>query len=253
MTASLRPMPDFLIIGAQKAGSSALYKFICAHPNVKRALVKEPHFFSLEYFSKNLSWYRAQFPIRSKGTLVGEASPSYCTDPLAPERVKKEIPKTKLIFIVRDPVDRAISNYFHSVKYGWETLNIQDAFNRPLEEFEKTLESMEKSTEYVGSFYNRHAYIHRGFYALQLKRWLMHFPKEQLLVVENNDLLTQPQMVYRQICEFLELEQWQPDSFGKHNVGKTKDVNTELKEHLRKIYREPNQEFFKMIGREYPW
>lgn len=253
LTASQRSLPDFIVIGAQKGGSSALYKFICAHPKVERAFVKEPHYFSGQYTEKSLKWYKAQFPIKKEGILVGEASPSYCTHPLAPKRIKETVPNTKLILIVRNPVERAISNYFHSVNYGVEDLAIEDAFNRPMADFESEYAKMENSEGYHSKLYHRHAYIHKGHYAFHLKKWFEHFNKKQLLIVENAHLLETPERVYQEVLEFLGLETFTPNAFQKHNVGKTKQVSPELLNTLQAHFKEPNRAFFELIGKEYNW
>lgn len=253
LSSGARPLPDFIQIGAQKGGSSALYKFICAHPDVVRAFVKEPHYFSGKFHEKTLSWYKAQFPIKSTGQLVGEASPSYCTHPLAPKRIKELIPDVKLLFIVRNPVDRAVSNYFHSKRYGSEELEIADAFKRPLADFESEYQKMATEDGYHSSTYNRFGYLHKGLYAYHLKKWYEYFSPEQLLIVENNDLQTRPKDVYAEVCSFLGLKQWMPEAFNKHNVGKTKEIPESIKTELSAFFREHNQEFFNLIGKTYKW
>lgn len=253
LSAGARPLPDFILIGAQKGGSSALYKFICAHPDVVRAFVKEPHYFSGKFHDKSVSWYKAQFPIKSAGKLVGEASPSYCTHPLAPQRIKALVPKAKLLFIVRNPVDRAVSNYFHSKRYGSELLEIEDAFKRPLSDFDAEYEKMAATDGYHSDTYNRFGYVHKGLYAFHLKKWYEHFSPEQILIVENEELQTQPDKVYAEVRNFLGLSEWIPEAFSKHNVGKTKEIPTNIKAQLSAMFKEPNQAFFDLIGRSYPW
>lgn len=253
LSAAARPLPDFILIGAQKGGSSALYKFICAHPDVERAFVKEPHYFSVKYHQKSLSWYKAQFPLKRAGQLAGEASPSYCTHPLVPKRIKELLPDVKLLFIVRNPVDRAISNYFHSVRYGVEKLPIEEAFKRPLSDFEADYQRLTTEDSFHSGIYNRYAYVHKGFYAMHLKKWYEYFDPEQLLIVENEALQTQPAQVYKEVCQFLGLKEWTLEAFKKHNVGKTKEVPESLKTELYEVFKTPNQEFFDLIGKSFNW
>jgi len=254
LTAGIRPMPDFILIGAQKGGSSALYKFISAHPDIKRAFTKEPRYFSGKYHSKSLAWYRAHFPFKKSSELVGEASPSYCTHPLAPKRIQEIVPNAKLLFIVRNPVDRAISNYFHSVAIGAEKLGIEDAFARPMEKFEAEYERIKNEDGYHSHHYQRFAYLHKGFYALHLKRWHEFFPKEQILVVENNELKLKPQETYSAVCEFLGVKKWELQDFGRHNVGKAKkEAPAQLKNQLREFFRAPNEEFYELINKRFNW
>src|SRR6266480_7948081 len=127
-TASLRPLPDFLILGAQKAGTTALYAYLRQHPEITGPSWKEVSFFDRHY-ARGEAWYRGNFPnsLRARGKLVGEASPSYLFHPLAPERVAGLVPEAKLIALVRNPVDRAYSHYQHEVALGREPLSFEDA------------------------------------------------------------------------------------------------------------------------------
>ncbi|MBI1184023.1 sulfotransferase [bacterium] len=253
MSASLRGLPQFIIIGAQKGGSSALYKFLCEHPQVQRAFVKEPHYFTGQFHQKSLKWYKAQFPLSKSGIITGEASPSYCTHPLAPQRIKSVVPQAKLIFIVRNPVERAVSNYFHSVRYGVEPLPIEEAMQRPAEIFEAEYAKMEREDGYHSSTYHRHAYLHKGLYAFHLNKWYQHFEPQQILLLENAELLNQPQKVYNEVLQFLQLEAFAPAAFSKHNVGSTKPVDESLTRQLKQVFEEPNRQFFHLISREFPW
>ena len=125
-TARWRPLPDFLVIGAQKAGTTALYAYLRWHPGITGPSWKEVSFFDRHWWRGEF-WYRGQFPLRSGQRLVGEASPSYLFHPLAPERVRSLVPEAKLIALVRDPVDRAYSHYQHEVALGREPLSFEDA------------------------------------------------------------------------------------------------------------------------------
>jgi hypothetical protein len=253
LTSSFRALPNFILIGAQKGGSSALYKFICEHPKVQRAFIKEPHYFSGRYRTDNLKWYRALFPFKNSGIITGEASPSYITHPLSPSRIKSLLPEAKLILIVRNPVERAFSNYFHSVKYGREELPIEEAFNRPISDFETEYNRMRDEDGYHSQFYYRFGYVHKGFYDFHLANWYQHFAKEQLLVVENNELLNEPDKVYKEVLEHLELDSFRPEAFKKINVGSTKKVDEGLRAEIAEKFKESNQRFFEMIGKEYDW
>src|SRR5437899_5084217 len=109
LTSFARPLPDFLIIGAQKAGTTALYAYLRRHPNVTGPPWKEVSFFDRHY-ARGERWYRGNFPnvLLTRGRLVGEAGPSYLFHPLAPDRIAALVPRARLITLVRDPVDRAL-------------------------------------------------------------------------------------------------------------------------------------------------
>ena len=125
-TARWRPLPDFLVIGAQKAGTTALYAYLRWHPGITGPSWKEVSFFDRHWW-RGEAWYRGQFPLRGRGRLVGEASPSYLFHPLAPERVHSLVPGARLVALVRDPVARAYSHYQHEVALGREPLGFEDA------------------------------------------------------------------------------------------------------------------------------
>src|SRR5436189_26280 len=121
----MRPLPDFLILGAQKAGTTALYAYLRWHPQVTGPSFKEVSFFDRHY-ARGERWYRAHLPVRRRA-VVGEASPSYLFHPLAPERVARMLPEARLIALLRNPVDRAFSHYQHEVALGREQLSFEDA------------------------------------------------------------------------------------------------------------------------------
>ena len=136
ITSPLRRLPDFVIIGAMKSGTTSLYSFIVKHPAVAPAAKKELHYFSVQYARGEL-WYRSNFPTNlsrcifykktSQRLHSGEASPLYLFYPLVPGRMKKTLPDVKLIVILRNPVDRAYSHYYHSLRSNIEPMSFEKA------------------------------------------------------------------------------------------------------------------------------
>ena len=120
-------LPDFLGIGAQKAGTTYLYSLLSEHPQVFLSSPKELHFFSLHY-QKGLAWYQDQFKFAATDKCCGEITPYYMFHPLASKRIRKHLPNVKLIVLLRDPVERALSQFFHSRRLGLEPLCFKDAF-----------------------------------------------------------------------------------------------------------------------------
>ena len=141
-TAALRLMPNFILIGGQRCGSTSLMKALAAHPWIVPALGKEVRFFDT-HFSRGVAWYRVHFPcrayrqicelVRGHTFLTGEATVSYIYHPDVPSRVQSTVPGVKLIAILRDPVDRAYSHYRHSVRHGFEDLSLRDALQAEAE------------------------------------------------------------------------------------------------------------------------
>jgi Sulfotransferase domain len=128
VTAPVRPLPDFLILGAQKAGTTALYAYLRRHPAITGPSWKEVSYFDRHY-ARGEAWYRGNFPnrLRARDKLVGEASPSYLFHPLGPERARALVPEARLVALVRNPIDRALSHYHHEVALGRERLSFEEA------------------------------------------------------------------------------------------------------------------------------
>ncbi|MDE0363410.1 MAG: sulfotransferase domain-containing protein [Rhodospirillaceae bacterium] len=188
LTASARLKPRFLIIGAQKSATGALFGHLLAHPLVLPPLAKEIHYFDFKYH-RGAGWYLARFPLRRPGTFVtGEASPSYMLHPLAPGRAAAFDPDMKLIAILRDPVERALSHHAMAIRHGRDSLGFQAAVEAEqvrLRNFEAALDS---APENLRCSARRHSYLRRGRYAEQLQAWLAHFPRDNLLVLRTEDL-----------------------------------------------------------------
>ncbi len=122
LTSGSRRLPDFIILGAQRAGTSSLYYYLSQHPQILPAVRKELHFFD-DHYRRGLGWYRSQFPTRgARGTITGEATPYYLSHPHAPARIQRLLPQARLIVLLRNPVERAISHYFFEVSHQREVV-----------------------------------------------------------------------------------------------------------------------------------
>ena len=162
-------LPDFLGIGTQKGGTTYLHSLLSEHPQAFLAIPKELHFFSLHY-QKGLAWYRDFFKSAADDKSCGEITPYYMFHPLAFKRIHKHLPDVKLIVLLRDPVERAISQFFHSRRLGLEPLGFKDAF--AVEE-QRLLGSARNLDEgYVHISHQQHSYLSRSRYDVQLKQLL---------------------------------------------------------------------------------
>ena len=184
-------MPDFLIIGAQKGGTTSALHYLSQHPQIEVAPQKEVHYFDLNY-SQGLSWYQQQFPNPNPDILRGEASPYYILHPDVPRRVAADFPHIKLIALLRNPVERAISHYHHAIKEGLETLPLEDAIAQEPIRLAGEAQKLQDDPNYHSYAYQHHSYLIRGEYLNQLQRWWAHFPKQQLLILHSDDLYQQP-------------------------------------------------------------
>ena len=250
-TAGLRPLPDFLILGAQKAGTTALYAYLRWHPEITGPSFKEVSFFDRHY-AKGERWYRAHMPVRRR-SLVGEASPSYLFHPLAPERVAGMLPGARLIALLRNPVDRAFSHYQHEVALGREPLSFEDAVDREDERMQSELERMLRDPSYFSLAWWNYTYIARGRYAEQLERWFAAFPREQLLVLFTEQLSADTAATYRRVLDFLGVTARDLETYPRIFDRDYADMNPGTRARLHKEFENPNRRLASLLGRDLPW
>ena len=251
-TANVRPLPDFLILGAQKAGTTALYAYLRWHPHVTGPSFKEVSFFDRHY-AHGERWYRAHLPLRRRGAIVGEASPSYLFHPLAPERVARMLPNARLIALLRDPVERAFSHYQHEVALGREELSFEDAVEAEEQRMRGEVERMLREPSYFSHAWWNYTYVARGLYAEQLERWFAAFPREQILVLISEELLEQPADSYARTLEFLGARPHELSSFPRIFAREYKEMSPATRERLEREFEDPNRKLADLLGRELPW
>jgi hypothetical protein len=250
-TASLRPLPDFLILGAQKAGTTALYAYLRWHPQITGPSFKEVSFFDRHY-ARGERWYRAHMPI-SRSATVGEASPSYVFHPLAPERIARMLPNARLIALLRNPVDRAFSHYQHEVALGREQLSFEEALAGEDGRMRGELDRMLADPTYFSHPWWNYTYAARGRYAEQLERWYAVFPREQLLVLLTDDLASDTAGTYRRVVDFLGAEQRSLDDYPRIFEREYGAMDAGTRARLEQAFAEPNRRLAELLGRELPW
>jgi hypothetical protein len=259
-----RLKPRFIIIGAQRCGTTSLYNYLGEHPLIAPAEAKEVHFFDIE-FEKGWHWYRQRFPSRldpafaerERGRLItGEASPYYIFHPLVPRRLAAALPDVKLLAILRNPVDRAISQYHHEIRQGTETLSFEDAIAAEETRLKGERERILGDPTYHSLSYQSHSYRARGCYMDQLDEWLKFFPRQNLLVLLSETFYADPSATLRRVTDFLGLPELPPrgaSAFEKHNYADYAEMSPELRRELVEFYRPHNQRLAQFLGMELPW
>ena len=275
-TRERRILPSFLIIGAQRAGTTSLFRYLHAHPDVAGPSggdaavwwAKETHFFD-EKFTKGVDWYRSFFPListrerrrrRGHDLQAGEATPYYMFHPAVPARVAAILPDVRLVALLRDPVERAYSHYQMMSRTGREKLDFEEALAAEPER----LEGIEELILEGGSdrlpgggrphHHHRHrAYFSRGLYAEQLERWLLHFAREQLLVLKTEDLNSNPAKTYARTLEFLGLREWKLKDFPEYNKKPYSTLDPKTRARLEQRYAEPNARLEELLGERFAW
>lgn len=241
LTGKMRLMPDFIIIGAQRCGTTSLYNYLVEHPDVVPAFRKEVHFFD-NHFNKGITWYRSHFPlfwykyyvnkIRHQDFITGEASPYYIFHPHAPQRIFETVPRVKLIALLRNPVDRAYSHYQHEVKMGFETLSFEDAIEREKERLPIEMAKMLEDKNYCSFDHRNYSYLSRGIYVDQLEVWTSFFPRDQILVLKSEDFYDDPPATVKQVVEFMDLPNCRSNEYEKYSYTHYPKMDAATRERL---------------------
>jgi hypothetical protein len=259
-TSRCRSLPNFIIIGAQKSGTSSLYHYLSQHPQLIPSIRKEVHYFdggvdrTVDNYEKGESWYRAHFPCQPRihaSLKTFEASPLYMFHPLAPERISALMPQVKSIALLRNPTERAVSHYFHVKRQGNEALPIREA----IENEETRLAPVLARQDYKDDRFRHFSYKARGLYRAQLKRFLKFFPREQLLVISSETFFREPRFVLERIFEFVGVgTDFRLSDLRAKNVASSKsDVDPEVYEQLNEFFRPHNQALYDLLGEDYGW
>ena len=260
-TAWARLRPTFLVIGAQRSGTTSLNDYLDEHPTILCATVKEVQYFH-RYYEKGERWYSSRFPLTAQRTWVrrrtgvnppvGETSPDYLFDPRAPARVRAFDTRMRLIAILRDPVERAHSHWRMERRRGRESLGFAEALDREESELPRELELLRATSGYRDTPF-RTSYAARGMYAEQLERWLELFPREQLLVLTTGELATQPEEVMERIADFLGVQPWRAGQYRLRGVQGEEPLDPELRERLARTFAEPNARLEVLLERTLDW
>lgn len=251
--ASRRPLPEFLVLGTQKGGTTSLHEYLCRHPRVSPSTSKEVHYFDLAY-DRGEGWYRAHFhPRRNPGEITGESSPYYLFHPRVPERVAADIPGVKPIVILRDPVDRAFSHHNHEVALGFEQLSFEDALAAEPARLGGEEERLLADPRYRSFAHRHYAYLERSRYADQLERWFRHFDRDRFLILGSEELFAEPAGTVEAAQRFLGLTPEVPDDLSPRNARSYDPISPPMRERLRSAFRADNERLCELVGRDFGW
>jgi hypothetical protein len=256
-------LPDFIIVGAQKGGTTSLEAYLREHPDVLPCAAKEVHYFDGRRYLWGDAWYRRQFMnpgdlqstrrFRGRRLIGGEATPYYLYHPQVPERISSLTPYAKLIALLRDPVERAYSQYQHNVRYDKEPLSFVEALKREDEIVPAEHARIAADSTYRSEAHHRYSYKLRGCYAEQIQRYYRYFPRNQLLILRSEDLFARPQEIYDQVLEFLGMPAYKLKSTTARNAGGYADGAIPQEEELRRYFEPHNQKLYELIGRDMGW
>jgi Sulfotransferase domain len=273
MTSPLRLLPEFLVIGVQKGGTTSLYKYLEQHPCVASAFAKEVHFFdnhTRDYrYGKGIAWYRSHFVysvfklynalIHQQTLITGEGSPDYIFDLHAPKRIAATLPHIKLIILLRNPVDRAYSHYLHNVRAAWdpgrEPLSFEEAIAAEAGRLQGEREKLLQDETYFSYSYMHYSYLHRGLYADQLETWFNLYSKEQLLILQSESFFADPKNIFNQVLDFLELPHLELAEYKPYNARteQADAIAPDTRAKLIKYFKPHNQRLYQLLGFDLGW
>jgi len=273
-----RLVPSFIIIGAARAGTTSLYAYLNSHPNVLPAAKKETVFFNYAYHP-NLDWYRMYFPTvleqeklkkqkALQNIITGEATPSYLIDPHVPQRISEMLPDVKLIVLLRNPIERALSHYHHNVFFGIEKLPFEQAIKKESERINKSFEELKNEqfdfNDNIVSYFLRlmtfktknyfnFSYLESGKYVEHLKNWLDIFPRKQLLIIKSEDFFDNTKNVFYDVQDFLDLPHFDLEHYMIHWEIKHQPMNNNLRKSLSEYFEPYNLKLYNYLNRDFKW
>jgi hypothetical protein len=263
LTHRARMLPGFLIVGAQRGGTTSMYRTLDQHPAILKAVLhKGVHYFDTGY-DHSLGWYQGHFPLRARAALARratgdvpltfESSPYYMFHPLAAERISRDLPGVKLLVLVRDPVERAYSAHAHELARGYET----EPFERALELEDQRLageaERIVSEPGYLSHSHQHHAYLTRGLYADQLERLGQFVGRDRVHVVDSGRFFTDPEPVYDGVLEFLGLRRHGYPVFERHNARPRSPMPETLRATLNEHFGAPDERLTSWLGHPPSW
>lgn len=262
ITGPLRTLPDFIIVGAARSGTTSLYNYLIKHPYIIPPQKKEIHYFDY-YYNHGLKWYKSFFPLSFKQLylskkykfkfLTGEASASYMFHPLVPKRIQLIRPNIKLIMLLRNPVERAYSYYSFNLQRGIEKDSFEKVIENEFKRLGKEIEEMLINDNYVIHKWERFSYIASGIYLNQIQNWFKYFSKKKILIIKSEDFFENPSKFLSTTLKFLNLPDFQLNSYEKYNISINKNLNKDLREKLIDFYEPYNKRLYNFLGIDFKW
>lgn len=240
-------LPDYLILGETKCGTTSLYNYLIKHPQIKDTYgngdevdesyaTKEIRFFD-RYFGKGIEWYKSCFPELNTNEITGEATPMYLYRTMALHRIHQHLPDAKFIVLLRNPIDRLFSNFQHYYKWvpNWS-------------------ESYPDFETYINSCSDRDYFmIDKGLYAQTLRKWFHFFPRDQFFIESTENLNSSPQKVISKIYKFLGLKDFKLNSFNYFRKNTYQPMKQSTRKMLFKFYYPYNKDLFELLERDFGW
>ena len=259
LSSPFRVLPECFVIGVVRSGTTSLYHYLGQHPCIGSSAYDEIGYFDDNYHL-GVNWYKSLFPtkftknkiIKKHGSfLTYDVTPFYIYNPLVARRISASFPRAKIISNLRNPIDRAYSNYILMYQDGDTTKTFEEMIQIAMDEIEKNKSKLNDEVYAADTFYQN--ILARGFYADQLKIWFEKFQKKQILIIPSEDLALKPDQVLTKVFEFLDLPYFKIKDFTRQNKREYHPMKDETRKLLVEFYKPHNKKLFDMLGNKFDW
>ena len=259
LSSPLRVLPECFVIGVVRSGTTSLYHYLGQHPCIGSSAYDEIGYFD-ENYHLGINWYKSLFPtkftrdkiIKKHGKfLTYDVTPFYIYNPLVTRRIFESFPQAKIISNLRNPIDRAYSNYIIMLQDGDTTKTFEEIVKMEMDEIDKSKSKLNDESYIVDTFYEN--LLARGFYANQLEVWFEKFQKNQLLMISTEDLAQKTDQVLTKVFEFLDLPYFKIRDFTKQNKREYPLMKDETRKLLIEFYKPHNEKLYSLINQHFDW
>ena len=259
LSSPLRILPECFVIGVVRSGTTSLHHYLGQHPCIGSSAYDEIGYFDDNYHL-GINWYKSLFPtkfardkiIKKHGKfLTYDVTPFYIYKPIVAKRIFELSPKAKIISNLRNPVDRAYSNYILMLQNGGTTKTFEEVVQISMEKIDKN-QSKSNDEAYLVNTFDENI-LARGFYADQLKIWFENFQKKQLLIIPSEDLAQKTDEILSKVFEFLDLPYFKIKDFTKHNKREYLPMKNETRKLLIEFYQPHNEKLYSLINQHFDW
>jgi hypothetical protein len=238
-----------------------LYHYLDQHPCITKSAYDELGYFD-DNFHLGFNWYRSLFPTKFtqqkveskyKKFLTYDVTPGYIRRPWAARRISSYFPNTKLIAVLRNPVDKTYSHYIMGVNEGNEKRSFEEVIKHDLKQLENFSDSYSKESDDYFKNVVENSFVARGFYLEQLDIWFKLFPKKQILIIKSEDLASRTTEVVKDIFNFLMLPEYKIKNVSKHRVSDYSKMNSSTRKTLVEFFKPYNKKLYEFLDRDFGW
>ncbi len=261
-TAPWRALPNFLIVGAKRGGTTSLYNYLLGHPQVwpmvpEKQRVKGTYYFDVNFYQRSQAWYRSHFAFEAtlarNKAITGEATPYYLYHPHAARRAAALVPDVKIIMILRDPVDRAWSHHRERTGQGFEKLSFEEALDAEQVRTAGQVERMKADQKYQSLAHQMWSYVDQGRYLDGLLEWERWFSKHQILVLRSEDLYRDAEEVLDRVHHFLGLDHFRLNHHKVWNLQRRSPLEPAVRKRLSEELAADVDALEQHLGRSMEW